>query len=373
MPNTLVNGAIPGFYTPTQLLDLIGSTRGSLLYRGASQWSALTPGTAGYFLQSQGAGADPIWAAASGAGLGDFSGPAVSVDTGVVIFDGISGKNGKATAVTISVAGAIAGVTDLSMSGVITSTGTGNNVFASGTGNTTTISKCGILFAGSTSSPGNLSIFANANRLFLQGDTGGFLFQSSGGAATIATLTDAGNFSATGTGNHVFGSAGNTVTLAAGVVSAIGSSGHQFGAGAATEIVSIFNSTGAVGKQSLRIFHGLSDASGLVLYNDAASTITDTGGLLRIHQDAAGVSQPVVVARQDGTGDIFQAQGAGGAIVGSITTAGNIVLTGSVTTGAPTIGAAAAWKLGAYTAGAAAQAGKLRVNVGGTDYDILTA
>lgn len=79
------------------VLDLIGSTRGSILYRGASAWSALTPGTAGYVLQSQGAGADPIWTAVSGAGLGDFSGPASSTDGEIVRFDGITGKNGKAT------------------------------------------------------------------------------------------------------------------------------------------------------------------------------------------------------------------------------------------------------------------------------------
>lgn len=42
-------------------LDLIGSTRGSLLYRGASAWSPLAPGTSGYVLTSAGAGADPVW------------------------------------------------------------------------------------------------------------------------------------------------------------------------------------------------------------------------------------------------------------------------------------------------------------------------
>jgi hypothetical protein len=44
------------------LLDVIGATRGSILYRGASGWAILTPGTAGQVLTSQGAGADPHWA-----------------------------------------------------------------------------------------------------------------------------------------------------------------------------------------------------------------------------------------------------------------------------------------------------------------------
>lgn len=52
--------------TATQLLDWIGATRGSVLYRGAAGWAALTPGTSGFFLQSQGAGADPVYASAAG-------------------------------------------------------------------------------------------------------------------------------------------------------------------------------------------------------------------------------------------------------------------------------------------------------------------
>ena len=47
----------------------IGSTRGSILYRGATGWAALSPGTSGYFLQTQGAGANPAWAAAGGGNL----------------------------------------------------------------------------------------------------------------------------------------------------------------------------------------------------------------------------------------------------------------------------------------------------------------
>jgi hypothetical protein len=47
--------------TATQMLDWIGSTRGSVLYRGSGGWTILTPGASGTLLQSQGAGADPFW------------------------------------------------------------------------------------------------------------------------------------------------------------------------------------------------------------------------------------------------------------------------------------------------------------------------
>lgn len=47
--------------TPSAVLDGISSTRGTILYRGASGWAALSPGTSGNFLKTNGAGADPAW------------------------------------------------------------------------------------------------------------------------------------------------------------------------------------------------------------------------------------------------------------------------------------------------------------------------
>ncbi|MFG1388796.1 hypothetical protein [Xanthobacter versatilis] len=50
-----------GAVTATQILDSIVSTRGSILYRGASGWSYLAPGTNGQALISGGSGANPLW------------------------------------------------------------------------------------------------------------------------------------------------------------------------------------------------------------------------------------------------------------------------------------------------------------------------
>lgn len=47
----------------TNALDALGFTRGSILYRGASAWSILAPGTSGYALCSNGSGADPSYQA----------------------------------------------------------------------------------------------------------------------------------------------------------------------------------------------------------------------------------------------------------------------------------------------------------------------
>jgi hypothetical protein len=46
--------------------SVLSSTQGAVLYRGASAWAALTPGTSGQFLQTGGTGANPSWANASG-------------------------------------------------------------------------------------------------------------------------------------------------------------------------------------------------------------------------------------------------------------------------------------------------------------------
>lgn len=52
--------------TASEILDFLGATRGSILYRGASGWTILTPGTSGYYLKSNGPGADPTYEAVSG-------------------------------------------------------------------------------------------------------------------------------------------------------------------------------------------------------------------------------------------------------------------------------------------------------------------
>ena len=52
------------------VLDVLSDVQGSVLYRGAANWQALAPGTAGRFLQTAGAGADPAWASAAATFLG---------------------------------------------------------------------------------------------------------------------------------------------------------------------------------------------------------------------------------------------------------------------------------------------------------------
>lgn len=64
LANISGSSAAPTGTTPSGVLDVIGSTQGSLLTRGVSTWSALTPGSSGQFLQTNGAGSTPAWASA---------------------------------------------------------------------------------------------------------------------------------------------------------------------------------------------------------------------------------------------------------------------------------------------------------------------
>jgi hypothetical protein len=59
--------------TLSEVLDFVGSAaQGDILYRGAATWTRLGAGTSGHFLKTQGAGANPTWAAAT-ASVGDLA------------------------------------------------------------------------------------------------------------------------------------------------------------------------------------------------------------------------------------------------------------------------------------------------------------
>lgn len=63
------SSAAPSDNTISAVLDkLFGTTQGSVIYRGASAWAALTPGTSGQFLKTLGAAANPAWDTIPGGG-----------------------------------------------------------------------------------------------------------------------------------------------------------------------------------------------------------------------------------------------------------------------------------------------------------------
>ena len=69
LANVAGSSAAPIANSISTILDeTIGATQGAVIYRGASTWDLLAPGTSGHFLKTQGAAANPAWAAVPGGG-----------------------------------------------------------------------------------------------------------------------------------------------------------------------------------------------------------------------------------------------------------------------------------------------------------------
>lgn len=100
LANKTAGSAAPTACTISDILDLVTSTRGSVLYRGAAGWVALAPGTAGFILQTNGAGADPTWVAPNtGVGLVNAANDAAAAAAGVAI--GFFYRNGSVLMVRV--------------------------------------------------------------------------------------------------------------------------------------------------------------------------------------------------------------------------------------------------------------------------------
>lgn len=100
LANTSGSSAAPIPTTVSLLLDTVfGSARGDVLYRGATGWAALTPGTSGQFLATGGTAGDPSWQNAPTSGssvpnlrlIANVSGSAAvpSANTLTQVFDAI--------------------------------------------------------------------------------------------------------------------------------------------------------------------------------------------------------------------------------------------------------------------------------------------
>ena len=83
--NVTSGTAGPTDATVSSVLDTISSTKGAVLYRDTSTWTALSPGTNGYVLTTGGSGANPSWASPNIAIVaitgGTISGVAITTST----------------------------------------------------------------------------------------------------------------------------------------------------------------------------------------------------------------------------------------------------------------------------------------------------
>lgn len=104
----IANGAITGTAIANNSIDgtkiALGSdTRGDLMIYGASNWKRLPAGTAGYVLETQGAGLDPVWAAPA-----TWGGTESAAANGYVTFPaGIKLQWGVSASIAQDVSGAV--------------------------------------------------------------------------------------------------------------------------------------------------------------------------------------------------------------------------------------------------------------------------
>lgn len=88
--------------TASNVLDMLGATRGSVLYRGASGWTILTPGALNECFKSGGVGADPVYGnCLSGDGGGDVTAASSFANDNRLIRSDGSGKGVQASGITI--------------------------------------------------------------------------------------------------------------------------------------------------------------------------------------------------------------------------------------------------------------------------------
>lgn len=81
--------AVPIATTLSAAMDgALGNTRGQVVFRGATAWTVLAAGTAGYLLSTNGAGADPSWVAAGGGAPGPAGPGAISQPMGRLTLTG---------------------------------------------------------------------------------------------------------------------------------------------------------------------------------------------------------------------------------------------------------------------------------------------
>jgi len=197
----------PAYNTLTSYLDTIGNAQGTLLYRGPTQWVPLAPGTSGYVLQTNGASANPTWAAVASGAAG--ANPSASV--------GLTAVNGSATTFLRS-----DGAPALSQAIVPTWTGlhtfTGGITFGSSTGSVQ--ATAGVLSVISNTGTGN-NVLATSPTLvtpILGTPTSVTLTYATGlplstGVTGTLPVANGGTGTATSAANTVFGN--NTSSTAA--------------------------------------------------------------------------------------------------------------------------------------------------------------
>jgi hypothetical protein len=225
-------------------LDNITTTQGSLIYRNASAWVNLGPGTAGQVLQTGGASANPSWLNQSSIAAGSAT-TATTATTSTNLAGGGAGfvpyqsGSGATSFVSAGTTGQV-----LTSNGSSAPTWTTPTAYATVTDDTTTASTRYPLFASVTA--GNLTTeYVSSTKYQFNPSTGVLTATSFSGAGTGLTGTASslsiGGTALNVTGTVAVGNGGTGVTTLTGL--AYGNGTSAFTAATAAQVVSVIGST----------------------------------------------------------------------------------------------------------------------------------
>lgn len=200
--------AVPSALTTSNILDFIASTQGDVLYRGASGWVALAPGTNGQVLTTSGASANPAWTTVTGTGT------VTSVATNNGITGGTITTTGTIGLATITAGSVMANITGGSAIPIANTPSSILDLIGSSTGN--------ILYRSS----GGWTVLAPGSngQVLTQGST--TPSWSNAGTLTNVTISAGTGIGATGTCN-ITTTGTCTVALSTPVSAANGGSGES--------------------------------------------------------------------------------------------------------------------------------------------------
>jgi hypothetical protein len=187
----------PAWQTLSYMIDNAidsASAQGTILYRGASSWSALAPGTAGQLLRTNGASANPSWYTVTGAGTVTsvdasggttgmtFTGGPITVSGTLTMSGTLAAKNGG-TGLSSYTIGDILYASSSTALSALADVATGNALISGGVSTAPSWGKIGL----TTHVSGTLPT-ANGGTNLTSFTSGGAVYATSTSALTTGTL-----------------------------------------------------------------------------------------------------------------------------------------------------------------------------------------